>query len=257
MLALALALAGLALVLFAPGAEAKGNSSVKEVGKNQGIRPAVVETAQRYEKKLQWEGLADFLDATAYTESRWRPFAGGLRPGSNKAQGVYQMRPDSAGDTPELRAIFRAYPVLLTTPEVATACAVAYFWRMLDPVRSGGYVSWERLRASFAYPFFIRGRAAVVERAASKGQLGQTKGIVPARYDAAMKRFRQAVKATGSKFDPEANAYPKRVGKSGRFFLPTPSGFGTVQDLLSIMGAPADLPTLQSIGARLQAEYGQ
>ena len=165
------------------------------------------------------------------------------------------MRPDSAGDTAELRALFRAHPILLTDHRISCACAIAYWWRMLDPIRSGGHVSWERLRASFAYPFFIRGRAAVVAKATEDGTLGNEKGITPKRYDAAMKRFVQAIKASGVPINPKDNAYPSWAGKSGPLTIATPSGQGKVADLLYIIGVPHTVEQLQGIAVQMEAYH--
>lgn len=254
------ALLGLGLgALLSPrqsaGSKVKQVAPMSEVRKE--ARAQLRSAAEDLEKRGVFApGFADFVDATALTESAWNPFAGGLQPGSNKAQGILQMRPKSAGDTPAMRELLRAHPILLTNPRFALACASAYWWRMMDPVVRP--VTWERLRASFAYPYFIRGRAAVVKYAAKRGTLNNPKGITPIRYDAAMKRFRGSIARTGNKIDPEASAYPPSVKayKGQRFVVPTPSGRGTVNDFMVLLGLPTDLATLQSEAIAMEEARG-
>ncbi|KKK48466.1 hypothetical protein LCGC14_3144820, partial [marine sediment metagenome] len=129
-------LLGAAVLVVASGAAASptvngdGNGTrpvpPPDLSQNE-TRALLYSYAQILEQALGWYALADFLDATAYTESRWhlRPRDHVPKSGRNRATGPYQIRPNSAGDTDELREIFLDQPWLLEDPRIATAAVVA------------------------------------------------------------------------------------------------------------------------------------
>lgn len=219
-------------------AKTNGKAPVVPTGERAEVRANLRGFGQILEINLGWEDLEQFLDATAYTESRWlwRPKGKVPKSGSNKAVGPYQLRPNSAGDTKELRARFKLEPWLLEHPTVATAAIVAYLSRM-GPQNVNA--TQEQARASFAYPVFIHGRpnqetpeatARVIALAAASPYktLAQQQG----RYDLALENYRKALEVSG---------YPAWLASVPIF--PRAQRFKVLQ-LLPMMG----WPTLPPVG---------
>lgn len=177
-------------------------------GKKKGIRDRglLSQYARQAEGALGWPGLADFLDAVAYTESRWTLTAGPPAVGpTNRATGPYQIRPNSAGDSETMRAQFRNDPKLLQDPAIATAAIVAYFSRNLSRNRDA---TWGMLRASGAFPAFVHGEP--------RTPLTKSKSLSwwRIRYGDSIRRFEQALRASGnpqSMVDAIAWRNPRRV----------------------------------------------
>lgn len=144
---------------------------------------------------LDWN-LSEFLDATAYTESRWtwRPKGRIPKAGSNSAVGPYQLRPNSAGDTKDLRARFKLEPWLLEHPTVATAAIVAYLSRMSS---QNPAATKAEMRASLAYPIFIHGRPTKLSESLAAGSPYKTLAAQQGRYDTAIESFKEGASAAG------------------------------------------------------------
>lgn len=177
-------------------------------------RAAMLDAAQRVETALQWPGLASFLDAAAYTESRWHPTAGAKRVGTNGAIGGWQTRPTSAFPTQGKRKEFTKPQAIamggkLLDPRVAAAAIGAYLYRL----RSWNPdATWGELRAGMVFPFMVKGRPTDPEKAA--------------RFDTAQDRFRTALAESRVELDPDAHAN----------FPAAPAPF--VSELAAEIGAP-------------------
>ncbi len=177
---------------------------------------------EKLEREIEWPGLADFLDATAYTESRWSPGAGTKKVGTNGAIGAYQIRPKSAFTRREWGQDFDrvGHGADLLDPIVNTAAIVDYMRRVF-PYKNAPSADWARMRAALAYPHYIGGR----DRARSKK-----------RFDAAVARFSTGLEKTGT---PQSfarrPAYPPGWGGSWR------ANKGGVAPLITLLGG--QIPT--------------
>jgi hypothetical protein len=221
-----------------PNGGTNGKAPVVPTGERAEVRENLRGFGQILEINLGWEDLEQFLDATAYTESRWlwRPKGKVPKTGSNKAVGPYQMRPNSAGDTKELRDRFKLEPWLLEHPTVATAAIVAYLSRM-GPQNVNA--TQEQARASFAYPVFIHGRpnqdtteATARVIALANASPYKTLAAQQKRYDLALENFREALAVAD---------YPAWLASTPIF--PSAQRY-KVQQLLPMMG----WPTLPPVG---------
>ena len=194
-------------------------------GDRAATRKALRGYAEILEYALGWEDLAQFLDATAWTESRWlyRPKGRVPESGSNRATGPYQLRPNSAGDTKALRARFLAEPWLLEHPIVATAAVVAYVSRQSD---DNPNATQEQARAALAYPVFAKGRPVVFNESLAKASPLKTLKQQQDRYDLAINNYREALQAAG---------YPDWLGRTPLY--PRVRRY-TVAQLLPLLGWP-------------------
>lgn len=170
-------------------------------------RAAIVRAAQAVERALAWPELATFLDAAAFTESRWHPTAGARRVGRNLAIGAWQLIPTSA------------FPARGARKEWTRAEAIALGGRLLDPrvnaAAIGGYLartigrnpgaSWEQLRAAMVSPVFIHGRPTGLAPLRLRDRW-PTAEAWAGRYDQSVERFREAIAASGVDLDPRAPA---------------------------------------------------
>lgn len=176
-------------------------------GKRGPDRPAIVRAARAVETALAWPELAAFLDAAAFTESRWHPTAGAQRVGRNLAIGAWQIIPTSA------------FPARGARKEWTRAQSIAMGGRLLDPrvnaAAIGGYLartigrnpgaSWEQLRAAMVSPVFIHGRPTgpAPKRLQDRWPTAEAWA---GRYDESVQRFREALAASGVSLDPTAPA---------------------------------------------------
>lgn len=213
-----LILAGLAtagIVATSGGTASGAGKPAKKAGPNRRLLRAYGETL---ELTLTWPGLADFLDATAYTESRWSPRAGASKVGTNGAIGAYQFRPNSAFTKKEWgwnKAEKIAHGELLLDPLISTAAAVDYLRRVHAYPGANG-ATMGSLRASLAYPNFVGGRSHANNKS---------------RYDKAIRNFVIALGKAGlpASFASQA-AYPAGWGGSWR------QGGGGMQSLITLLG---------------------
>ena len=190
-------------------------------------RAALQDAAARVESALGWRGLAEFLDAAAFTESRWHPTAGAQRIGTNGALGGWQTRPTSAFPTQGARKEWtRAQAIALgfrlLDPRVAAAAIGDYLYRMRG---WNPGATWEQLRASMVFPVFIHGRPQGDAPEQLRARF-PTAEQWAARYDLATARFREGLDAARVQLDPAA-----RVD-----FPPGPVPF--VSELAAEIGAP-------------------
>ncbi len=168
MLWLPIILAGGAVALGVAATTAKDGGTAKEAGKSLAKagpnRRLLHAYGEVMELTLTWPGLAAFLDATAYTESRWSPRAGAGKVGTNGAIGAYQFRPAS-GFTKKEWGGTKANRIatlggLLLDPLIATAVVVDYLRRVYS-YPGAEDATMARLRASLAYPNFVGGLSHV------------------------------------------------------------------------------------------------
>ena len=108
--------------------------------------------ASAIEKVARWPGLADFLVAVAYIESRGNSQAGSSDPNSNAARGWYGIRPES-GRAGEL-GLHRTGA--LKDEAAATAIAAWYAHRMRAQASPGQVVDWLAVRRGWGYPKDVR-----------------------------------------------------------------------------------------------------
>lgn len=181
---------------------------IKKV-KTRAYRNALLQWGKLAEDVLRWPELHDFLDVVALGESGWnlRPYNEVAVPGSNDAVGPYQIRPTSSGDGKAWRDYYRADPSKLQDAGVATVAIVDFF---ADNLRGSPYATWEELRASAAFPFFVRGRPTRVPEAMQKSW---SLASLQKRYDDSINRFRIHRGQAGSGLNPKARAWagPKAV----------------------------------------------
>lgn len=187
---------------------ARKRKTYKEVS-TRGQRNELRAWGKVAEQKLGWPGLASFLDVIALGESGWRlrPRSEVAVPGSNDAVGPYQIRPTSAGDGASDRDRYRADPARLQEAGLATVAIVDF---LADNLRNTPHATWEELRASAAFPFFVRGRPTSVPSGMSKSW---TVAKIQKRYDDSIGRFHKHLSQARSNLNPRARAWagPKRV----------------------------------------------
>lgn len=192
------------------------NQSAQRAKRRQELKAA----GEKVEEYLGWDGLADFLDMFAYTESRWSYTPNGedafVDGPKNRAIGPYQMRPDSAASSqPEyikkLVGKGGIRPDLLQDPAFATAAIVSYLARTVK-----SQSTWANLRAAGAFPIFVNGRPTKLIEGIAKKTKFKTLEQQQERYDDSIKRFIQAVQALNySPAFPGQRAGPAPTGSKG------------------------------------------
>ena len=198
-----LAIAGVGLIaMTATAAEAKPKKTEDASGKKW--PKGQTETRGRLkaygtilEQALSWPELSDFLDAAAFTESRWilRPKGKVPKPGTKKAVGPYQLKPQfAAGHDAGLEARFMEEPTLLEDPAVATAGEVAMLWRNH---RKNPSATRENVRASLLLPVFVHGRPTQLIQSIAHISRYNTLAKQQAEYDGSVKRFHKAAEKIG------------------------------------------------------------
>jgi hypothetical protein len=170
-------------------------------------RPALQRSAQAVETALGWPGLAPFLDAAAWTESRWHPTAGARRVGTNGAIGGWQTRPTSAFPTQGRRKEWtRAQAIALgdrlLDPRIAAAAIAAYLYRLRGWNQAA---TWGDLRAAMVFPVFVQGRPTGDAPVTLRDRF-PTPEAWAARYDLARANFLDAIEAAGVQLDADAPA---------------------------------------------------
>lgn len=196
------------------GEEKKRKPSRSETRELLRARAAVLAQA------LQWPELVDLVDATAATESAWnlRPYDRAPKPFSNAAVGPLQLRPKSAGDTPDMREIFLADPTFVEDDAIAVAAGTAYWARLSD---NNPRATLGDVRASFAFPVFIHGRPTKLIQSLADKTKHKTLASQQGRYDQAIRSYKKALRRIGL---PESMvtkpAYPRVIRTNVTELLP-------------------------------------
>jgi hypothetical protein len=168
-------------------------------------RPAIQKAARAVEGALQWDALAEFLDAAAYTESRWFPRAGSQRLGTNGALGAWQIRPTSAFPTQGSKEEWTRDQAIamgprLLEPKIAAVAIGNYLYRLRGWNQDA---TWRDLRAAMVFPVFVQGRPTGDAPEKLRARFPTPEKWV-ARYDLAASRLDEAIAVSGVHLDPDA-----------------------------------------------------
>lgn len=187
--------AGGALLLAGTGASANQGPITKE--ERQRYRKLAREVSEEIEQRYGIDGLADYLDAVAYWESKWNPSVAG---DGGQSIGLYQMQAGTAfRKTNGLEDLRPQAPRILRDPVKATILAADYAVQGARRARSqGGRGDWFAVRRWWLLP------AAVDDDYGNE---------YPKAFDRVKRNFTKALKAVGLPVSfmnnrPDVSGYP-------------------------------------------------
>lgn len=189
----ALAIGG-ALALSAGTARAEGPITKEE---RREYRRRAREVSEEIESLYGIDGLADYLDAVAYWESKWNPVVAG---DGSRSIGLYQMQAGTAfRQSNGLTDLRPQAGTILRDPTKATILAADYAVnRVKVSRRAGGPGDWFAVRRGWYLP------------ASTADVDGST---YPQAWDRVLRNFTKALKAVGLPVDfmyrtPDVSGYP-------------------------------------------------
>lgn len=179
---------GLGIGLGAAVLLAGGSSHASALGPSDSPSlPPVKYPNRRDEQALVWElgkrvegmgtlpGFAEYLLATAYTESRFNPDAGSDAI-NNAARGWFGLRPRSAMNYKNDLEHLQGDPHLLKDPAWSVALAADYARRLYPYRNDGQKMTFDAIRRGWAYP----DKVADISSSWSKAKLKKFRGALSA-----------------------------------------------------------------------------